>query len=79
MSEIRCAYHPDRSALYYCTRCGRAVCPGCVVRTASGNLCRPCVEQPVRARPRPGLLWAWVAAGAVLMLLLFSWFFLASR
>ncbi|MDR7444454.1 MAG: B-box zinc finger protein [Armatimonadota bacterium] len=77
MSEIRCAYHPDRPALYYCTRCGRAICPGCVVRTASGNLCRPCVEQPLRPRPRS--LWAWVAAGAVLMVLLFWWFLLASR
>ncbi|MCS7173438.1 MAG: hypothetical protein N0A24_08665 [Armatimonadetes bacterium] len=77
MSEIRCAYHPDRSALYYCTRCGRALCSGCVVKTASGNLCRPCVEPPARPRSRPGALWAWAVAGAALFLLF--WFLLALR
>ncbi len=77
MSEIRCAYHPDRAALYYCVRCGRAICPECVVKAVTGNLCRVCVERPARPRPRGGHLWAWVAAGAVLFLLFF--WFLASR
>ncbi len=79
MSAIPCAYHPDRAALYYCVRCGRAVCPGCVVKTAVGNLCRPCVEQPSRRRPRFPHLWAWVAAGVALFFLLLFGFLLALR
>jgi hypothetical protein len=71
VSPIRCAYHETRDALYYCGRCGRAICPDCVVKTAAGNLCRRCVEAPPRARRAPHL-WLWVAAGILLFLLLFG-------
>lgn len=69
MTPIRCAYHPDRDALQYCNRCGKAVCNDCVVRAAGGNLCRTCAEgtgRPARARSHT---WLWVAAGVVLVLL----------
>ncbi len=70
MSSIRCAYHPERDALQYCNRCGRAVCNSCVVRAAGGNLCRPCAEGLHRtARPRSAHTWLWLAAGVVLVLL----------
>lgn len=69
MSPIRCAYHETRDALYYCSRCGRAICPDCVVKTAAGNLCRRCVESPPRTRRTPHL-WLWVGAGILLFLLL---------
>lgn len=71
MSGIRCAYHDDRPALYYCGHCGRPVCPDCVVKTAGGNLCRRCVESP--PRPRRSLHpWLWVGTGILLFLLLFA-------
>lgn len=70
MNPIRCAYHPDREALQYCNRCGKPLCSGCVVRAASGNLCRPCAEG-VRRPGRSGTAhaWLWAAAGVVLFLL----------
>ena len=39
MSEIACAYHDDRTALAYCSGCGKALCSQCVVRLTSGNYC----------------------------------------
>ncbi len=70
MSPIRCAYHPDRDALQYCNRCGKAICSACVVRAAAGNLCRSCAEGPRRlAGGRSAHVWLWAAAGAVLLLL----------
>jgi hypothetical protein len=70
VTSIRCAYHPDRDALQYCNRCGKAVCNDCVVRAAAGNLCRSCAEGLGRQpRPRSAQTWLWLAAGVVLLLL----------
>ncbi|GBD30378.1 hypothetical protein HRbin32_01481 [bacterium HR32] len=69
MTPIRCAYHPDRDALHYCNRCGKPVCPDCVVRAAAGNLCRACVEGMRRGPARSPHVWLWVAAGVALVLL----------
>jgi hypothetical protein len=76
MTTIRCAFHTDRGALFYCNRCGRALCSDCVVKLATGNYCRACAERPgrpgnLRSRSR---LWIWLAVGtAVLLLILLSY------
>lgn len=71
MNPIRCAYHPDRDAVHYCNRCGRPLCTDCVVRATAGNLCRSCAEGALRpVRPRSVQTWVWLAAGAILLLVL---------
>jgi hypothetical protein len=76
MTTIRCAFHTDRGALFYCNRCGRALCSGCVVKLATGNYCRACAENPAgspaRSRSRSHL-WIWLAAGAAVLLLILLW------
>ncbi|MDR5682781.1 MAG: B-box zinc finger protein [Armatimonadota bacterium] len=72
MTAIRCAFHRDRGALFYCSRCGKALCSDCVVKLSSGNYCRTCAESPfgppgqVRSR---SYLWIWLVVGAAVFLL----------
>jgi len=71
MSEIACAYHADRTALAYCSGCGKALCSQCVVRLSTGNYCESCAETPdhrpaVRAAGRSRLLlWIGLAVLAL--------------
>ena len=60
---MKCATHPDRAALGYCGRCGKALCKDCLVRLSTGNFCETCANAPERgARPtRRGLPW-WALA-----------------
>lgn len=43
---LRCAAHPDVETYLRCGRCGRPICPRCLVQTPVGARCRDC------ARPR---------------------------
>jgi len=66
---MKCANHPDRTALGYCSGCGKALCPDCLVRLSTGNYCEVCADpqaRPRRGRPIP---W-WAIALAVLVLLI---------
>lgn len=67
---MRCANHPDRAALGYCSRCGKALCSECLVRLSIGNFCETCANPPPLVRARPAIPW-WliVLAGAGLVLL----------
>ena len=38
-----CPVHPDRVSYIVCTRCGRPVCPDCMVQAPVGFQCRECV------------------------------------
>jgi hypothetical protein len=59
---MKCATHPDRSALGYCGRCGKALCKECLVRLSTGNYCDTCANAPARAaRSARGLPW-WALA-----------------
>ena len=56
-----CYRHPDRVTFVSCNRCGRPVCPECMVSAAVGQQCVDCVHQsaqtviaPARTRRRPG-------------------------
>lgn len=37
-----CEWHPKRQAGRFCTRCGRAACPDCLVQVAVGSHCPAC-------------------------------------
>jgi len=39
-----CAVHPDRETELRCNKCGRFMCPECVVSTPVGYRCRECVR-----------------------------------
>ncbi len=44
VTELRCAYHPDRSTVLRCNRCDKPICVECGVRTPVGVRCRDCVR-----------------------------------
>lgn len=56
---MKCAVHPERSALGYCGRCGKALCKDCLVRLSTGNFCDSCANAPEPGvRPaRRGIPW----------------------
>ncbi|MDT0342123.1 rhomboid family intramembrane serine protease [Streptomyces litchfieldiae] len=59
----RCYRHPDRETGIRCTRCGRPICPACMISAPVGYQCPDCVQGAARAtrvtRPRT------LAGGAV--------------
>ncbi len=42
MSATRCAAHPDVETNLRCGKCGRPICPRCLVETPVGARCRDC-------------------------------------
>ena len=64
---MKCASHPDRTALGYCGRCGKALCKECLVRLRTGNYCDTCANapDPGAARSRRGIPW-WLV-GLILL------------
>lgn len=73
---MKCAAHPDRTALGYCGRCGKALCKDCLVRLSTGNFCDTCANAPDRgaARARRGFPWWAVALIIVGALIVFRTF-----
>ena len=70
---MKCAAHPDRAALGYCSRCGRPLCKDCLVRLYMGNFCETCANNPEGLRPRVGRRIPWwvivvVVLGVVVLL-----------
>lgn len=50
-----CYRHPDVSTGVHCTRCGRAICPDCMVAAPVGHHCPTCVAEARREyRQGPG-------------------------
>ena len=39
---LRCATHPDVETNLRCGKCGKPICPGCLVQTPVGARCRDC-------------------------------------
>jgi hypothetical protein len=64
---MRCANHPDRPALGYCSRCGKALCTECLVRLSTGNFCDACAN-PAPTAARRAMPW-WIIVLAVVALL----------
>lgn len=48
-----CPVHPDRVSYINCTRCGRPMCPDCMVQAPVGFQCRQCVAQAAGHVPQP--------------------------
>lgn len=46
-----CYRHPDRPTYVACTRCGRPVCPECMVNAAVGHQCVDCVSAAAATVP----------------------------
>ena len=70
---MKCAAHPDRAALGYCSRCGKPLCKDCLVRLNMGNFCETCANNPEGLRPRAGRRLPWwlivvVVLGVVVLL-----------
>ena len=47
----KCHAHPERPAGSICRRCGRPICPDCMVEAPVGWQCRNCVKQDSRRAP----------------------------
>jgi hypothetical protein len=41
---MQCATHPDVETELSCSRCGKAICPRCMVQTPVGARCRECAN-----------------------------------
>jgi hypothetical protein len=41
---MRCATHPDVETNLRCSRCGKLICPKCLVQTPVGARCRECAR-----------------------------------
>jgi len=41
---VRCATHPDVTTSLRCGKCGKPICPGCLVQTPVGARCRDCAK-----------------------------------
>jgi membrane associated rhomboid family serine protease len=44
-TEEHCYRHPDRATGVHCTRCGRPICPECMVPASVGHHCPTCVAE----------------------------------
>jgi membrane associated rhomboid family serine protease len=44
----RCYRHPDQETRVHCTRCGRPICPQCMVQAPVGHQCPSCVAEARR-------------------------------
>ena len=45
MAEPTCAFHPERITYVSCTRCGRSICPDCMIQAPVGFHCPACVAE----------------------------------
>jgi hypothetical protein len=78
---MQCATHPDVETELGCSRCGKAICPRCLVNTPVGARCRECAN--VRRVPTYNTPAATLAMGTIAALVagvilgVFWWFFLA--
>jgi membrane associated rhomboid family serine protease len=53
--DDRCYRHPEVSTGVHCTRCGRAICPECMIAAQVGHHCPTCVAEARREyRQGPG-------------------------
>src|SRR5436190_20457831 len=48
-----CYRHPERLTGARCTRCGRSICPDCMVTAPVGHHCPDCVREANRGMRRP--------------------------
>ncbi|RKN38049.1 rhomboid family intramembrane serine protease [Streptomyces hoynatensis] len=61
----RCYRHPDRETRIGCARCGRPICPSCMIAAAVGHQCPECVHGAQAARAARATRPRTLAGGAV--------------
>jgi membrane associated rhomboid family serine protease len=59
-TRMTCYRHPDRATGASCTRCGRPICPECMVQAPVGHHCPTCVRD---GRPAPTRQIRWQPVG----------------
>ena len=62
----RCAAHPDVETSLRCGKCGKAICPRCMVQTPVGARCRDCAKLYKLPTYRVSSIFYLRAAGAAL-------------
>ena len=63
---VRCATHPDVETNLRCGRCGKPICPRCLVQTPVGARCRECARLYKLPTFRVPAAYYFRAAGAAL-------------
>ncbi len=79
---MKCAAHPDVETLLTCGKCGKPICPRCMVMTDVGGRCKDCAE--LKRLPTYNLeLRQYVIASVLALVLAFvlglAWGFLKFR
>jgi hypothetical protein len=59
---MQCATHPSVETELACGKCGKAICPRCLVHTPVGARCRDCAQ--LRRLPQYNISTAFMARGA---------------
>ncbi|OGN99121.1 MAG: hypothetical protein A2Y58_04435 [Chloroflexi bacterium RBG_13_51_52] len=63
---MRCATHPDVETTLKCGKCGKPICPKCLVQTPVGARCRECAKLYTLPTYRISGMYYIRAAGAAL-------------
>jgi membrane associated rhomboid family serine protease len=64
MSDLATCYrHPDRRTGASCTRCGRPICPDCMIQAPVGHHCPTCVKEDGVRQPRQARPQRWTQPG----------------
>ena len=61
---MRCAYHPDVETNLRCGKCGKPICPKCMVQTPVGARCPDCAQLSKLPTYRVSTQYYLKAAGA---------------
>jgi hypothetical protein len=65
-TPLRCATHPDVETNLRCGKCGKLICPRCLVQTPVGSRCRDCARLYKLPTYRVSTAYYLRAAGMVL-------------
>jgi hypothetical protein len=80
-TSLRCAAHPDVETNLRCGKCGKPICPRCLVQTPVGSRCRECARLYKLPTYRVSTAYYLRAAGAALVLAVIlglAWGFVSS-
>jgi hypothetical protein len=64
---MRCAEHPDVETNLKCSKCGKPICPKCMVQTPVGARCRDCAKLSVLPTYRVSAVFYLRAVGTALL------------